>query len=69
MELTWLAVAASLMMALGAACVFIYAVRKNWMHNLEDTKYQVFWSDPDQPVNSSKERARDGNGDQDERKP
>jgi hypothetical protein len=45
MELTWVAVAASLMMALAAACVFVFAVKKDYFRNIEDAKYQVFWSD------------------------
>jgi hypothetical protein len=45
MELTWIAVAASLLMAAAAACVFVYAVKKDYFHNIEDAKYQVFWSD------------------------
>jgi hypothetical protein len=45
MELTWIAVAASLMMAAAAACVFVFAVKKDYFRNIEDAKYQVFWSD------------------------
>jgi len=45
MELTWLAVLASICMGLGAVCIFIYAVKKDYFHNIEDVKYQVFWSD------------------------
>ncbi len=45
MELTWIAVVASLMMAAAAACVFIFAVKKDYFRNIEDAKYQVFWSD------------------------
>ena len=45
MELTWIAVLASLMMAAAAACVFIFAVKKDYFRNIEDAKYQVFWSD------------------------
>jgi hypothetical protein len=45
MELTWVAVLASLMMAAAAACVFIFAVKKDYFRNIEDAKYQVFWSD------------------------
>jgi hypothetical protein len=45
MELTWIAILASLCMAIAAVCVFIFAVKKDYFHNLEDTKYQVFWSD------------------------
>lgn len=45
MELTWIAVLASLMMAAAAVCVFIFAVKKDYFRNIEDAKYQVFWSD------------------------
>ena len=62
MELTWVAMAASLAMGLGAACLFVFAVHKNWFHNLEDAKYQVFWSDLEDLVDSSKETDQDGNG-------
>jgi hypothetical protein len=59
--------AASLTMGLGAACLFIFAVRKNWFHNLEDAKYQVFWSDLEDLVDSPKEKTEeeDGNGSKD----
>ena len=45
MELTWIAVAGSVCMALAALCVFVFAVKKNYFHNIEAAKYQVFWSD------------------------
>ena len=45
MELTWISIAASLAMGLGAAFLFIYAVKRDWMRDIEDAKYQVFWSD------------------------
>jgi hypothetical protein len=45
MELTWIAVLASLLMAAAAACVFVFAVKKDYFRNIEDAKYQVFWSD------------------------
>ena len=56
MELTWLAIAASLMMGLGAAAVFVYAVKKDYFRDLEDTKYQVFWSDLEELIDDSKEK-------------
>ncbi len=56
MELTWVAIAASLIMGLSAACVFIYAVKKNYFHNIEDAKYQVFWSDLEDLVDFPKEK-------------
>ncbi len=57
MELTWVAVAASLLMGLAAACVFIFAVKKDYFRNIEDTKYQVFWSDLEELVDSGKEKS------------
>jgi len=45
MELTWVAVAASLTMGAAALCVFIFAVKKDYFRDIEDAKYQVFWSD------------------------
>jgi hypothetical protein len=46
-EITWVAIAASLAMALAGACIFAFAVLRDHFKNLEDTKYQVFWSDHD----------------------
>ena len=59
MELTWISIAASLAMGSGAAFLFIYAVKRDWMRNLEDAKYQVFWSDKQdkEPVKPSQETA------------
>jgi len=45
MELTWITALASLLMAAAAVCVFIFAVKKDYFRNIEDAKYQVFWSD------------------------
>jgi hypothetical protein len=45
MELTWISIAASLAMGSGAAFLFIFAVKRDWMKNIEDAKYQVFWAD------------------------
>jgi hypothetical protein len=53
MELTWIAVLASLMMAAAAVCVFIFAVKKDYFRNIEDAKYQVFWSDLEEKQNDS----------------
>jgi len=50
MELTWLAIIASLCMGIGAVLVFVFAVKKDYFRNLEDTKYQVFWSDVEELV-------------------
>jgi hypothetical protein len=50
MELTWIAIIASLCMGIGAVLVFVFAVKKNYFRNLEDAKYQVFWSDVEELV-------------------
>ena len=57
MELTWVAILASLSMALAAVCIFIFAVKKDYFHNIEETKYQVFWSDLEELVDSPKEKS------------
>lgn len=50
MELTWITIVASLFMGIGALLVFVFAVKKNYFRNLEDAKYQVFWSDVEDMV-------------------
>jgi len=50
MELTWIAIAASLLMGSGALLIFVWAVRQQHFSSFEDVKYQVFWSDPDAPA-------------------
>jgi len=61
MELTWISIAASLAMGSGAAFLFIYAVKRDWMRNLEDAKYQVFWSDSqDQKQKKPTQETADG---------
>jgi nitrogen fixation-related uncharacterized protein len=59
MELTWLALGASLAMGLMAVCIFIFAVKKDYFRDIEDAKYQVFWSDLEKLVDSSREK-KDG---------
>ncbi len=60
MELTWVTVAASLCMGLGAGFLFVFAVKKDWFRDIEDAKYQVFWSDVEQLVNTSQENNTHG---------
>jgi len=48
MELTALAICASLAMAAATVCAFIFAVKKDYFRDIEETKYQVFWSDLDE---------------------
>jgi hypothetical protein len=59
-ELTWVALAASLMMGLGAASIFVLAVKRDYFRDLEDAKYQVFWSDLEELVDQPKESEEDG---------
>jgi nitrogen fixation-related uncharacterized protein len=62
MESTWVAIAASVCMALSAACIFIFAVKRDYFRDLEDIKYQVFWSDLETLVdrpNPPQEQAKD----------
>jgi hypothetical protein len=54
MEVTWIAILASLCMGIGAALVFVFAVKKNYFKDLEDAKYHVFWSDVEDLVNFQK---------------
>lgn len=60
-ELTAVALAASIMMGLAGACLFIYAVKKDYFHNLEEAKYHVFWSDIEELVEQSREQIDDDN--------
>lgn len=54
MEQTWIAIVASLLMGVGAACIFVFAVKRDYFQDLEETKYQVFWSDVEEIVDSAK---------------
>ena len=62
MELTWIAILASLCMAVAAVFIFVFAVKKDYFHNIEDAKYQVFWSDLEEMVDSPKENTRNVSG-------
>jgi hypothetical protein len=53
LELTWIALAASLLMALGGACLFAYAVRKDYFRDLEEARFHVFWSDLEELVDTT----------------
>ena len=65
MEMTWVTIAASLSMGLGAAFLFVFAVKRGWFKDIEDAKYQVFWSDR----NSAKDSMREAvDGSQSEKK-
>mgnify|MGYP003472449516 CR=1 FL=1 len=56
MTLTWVAIIASLLMGAAAALVFIYAVKQDYFRDIEEIKYQVFWSDIDEVVNEVEEK-------------
>jgi hypothetical protein len=62
MELTWVALVASLVMGMAAACIFVFAVKKDYFHNIEEAKYQVFWSDLEELVDLPEEKRNDGSG-------
>jgi len=55
MEMTWVAIAASLSMGLGAAFLFVFAVKRGWFKDIEDAKYHVFWSDRKETTESKRE--------------
>jgi hypothetical protein len=63
LELTWLAIVASLAMGLAGACLFVFAVKKDYFKNFEDAKYQVFWSDMEELVESSRNSTAESNDD------
>lgn len=45
MILTWIAIIASLLMGGASALIFIFAVKRDYFKDIEEAKYQVFWSD------------------------
>ena len=49
-------------MGLAGICLFIFAVKKDYFRDLEDAKYQVFWSDLEELVESSVEQKDDEHG-------
>jgi cbb3-type cytochrome oxidase maturation protein len=53
MELTWIAIAASLVMGAAGLLVFVWSVRAHMFTNFEDVKYQVFWSDADEAAGTT----------------
>lgn len=63
LELTWIALTASLLMGLAGACLFVYAVKKDYFANLEEAKFHVFWSDLEELVDQSTTAGEhEGNG-------
>ncbi|MBS1802395.1 MAG: cbb3-type cytochrome oxidase assembly protein [Acidobacteria bacterium] len=62
MELTWIAIAASLLMGSGALLIFIWAVRDHQFQSFEDVKYQVFWSEQELPIKNESGDQEQKNG-------
>ncbi len=62
MEQTWIAIVASLLMGIGAASVFVFSVKRDYFRDLEETKYQVFWSDVEEIVDSANAPEEKRNG-------
>ena len=46
-------------MAGGAAFIFIFAAKKDYFRDIEDAKYQVFWSGLEELVNEAEEELND----------
>jgi cbb3-type cytochrome oxidase maturation protein len=67
MELTWIAIAASLLMGGGGLLIFIWSVRSHQFRSFEDVKYQVFWSDPQSPARTPEKEEKHGSSTEDER--
>ena len=65
MDVTWIAIIASVCMGIGAVLIFVFAVKRNYFRNLEDAKYTMFWSDLEELVDSGKKKEKEnGNGDE-----
>jgi hypothetical protein len=58
MTLTWIAIIASLLMGSAGALIFIFAAKSDYFRDIEETKYQVFWSDIEELVNEVEEDKR-----------
>lgn len=66
MELTWIAIAASLLMGGGGLLIFIWSVRSHQFRSFEDVKYQVFWADPAPRTRTADKEQQHGSSKQDE---
>jgi hypothetical protein len=58
----WISILSSIILGLAGICLFIFAVKKDYFRNLEDVKYQVFWSDLEELVDGSLEHKKDEQG-------
>ena len=54
----WISILSSIVLGLAGICLFIFAVKKDYFRNLEDVKYQVFWSDLEELVDGSREQKK-----------
>jgi nitrogen fixation-related uncharacterized protein len=52
-DTTWVAIAAAIIMGLSGVCLFIFAVKRDYFHDFEEAKYQVFWNDVDELIDSA----------------
>ncbi|HEY3840864.1 MAG TPA: hypothetical protein VGL72_30030 [Bryobacteraceae bacterium] len=52
-DTTWVTIAAAILMGLSGVCLFIFAVKRDYFRDFEDAKYQVFWNDVDELIESS----------------
>jgi len=58
MEVTWIAILASLCMGIGAALIFVFAVKRNYFKDVENAKYHVFWSDVEELVDFAEKQEK-----------
>jgi len=65
MAVTWIAIIASVCMGIGAVLIFVFAVKRNYFRDLEDAKYQMFWSDVEELVESGTEKEEEKHGGKD----
>lgn len=60
MVLTWIAIIASLLMGGASVLIFIFAVKRDYFKDIEEAKYQVFWSDVEELAGNVEEDKNDG---------
>ena len=65
MVITWVAIIASVCMGIGGVLIFVFAVKRNYFRDLEDAKYQMFWSDVEELVESGKPKKGEEHGGKD----
>lgn len=62
LSVAWIYILASLLMGLAGVCIFIFAVKTDLFRNIEEIKYQVFWSDLEEPSEFNMEKKKNENG-------